>query len=141
MILYRISAEMQKGLSKKMSVMVDPVPEAIPVGALVIGGCITRAHAGNSAARLVGMNVGASRLAVHVIAQTKTRDGWHPVDTFDMQVKGGDLLPPLGPVGFAVHAIRDPHQNLTSDGTRLADRILKKLSKDTRVSGQQRKDI
>ena len=40
---------MEKRLSEKMSVMVNPDPNAIPVGALVISGCITRANAGNAA--------------------------------------------------------------------------------------------
>ena len=85
-ILNNISEEMGKRLSKKMSVMVNPEPNAIPVGALVISGCITRANAGNAAARLVGMNVGASHLGVHIVALSRTNDGWAPMDTFDVKV-------------------------------------------------------
>lgn len=99
-ILDAISDELQKKLSKKMAVMVNPAPRDIPVGALVISGCITKANGGNATARLVGMDVGASHIGVHVVALSRTNDGWNPVDTFDLQVKGGDILPPLGPVGF-----------------------------------------
>jgi hypothetical protein len=129
-ILDTISAEMQKRLSKKMSVMVDPDTSAIPEGALVIGGCITNANGGNAAKRLIGMNVGASRLGVHVVALSKTKNGWSPVDSFDMQVKGGDILPPLGAAGLAMNAAKDLHQNLSADAKKLSDHIVKKLSKD-----------
>ena len=132
-ILDAISAQMQKRLSKKMVVMVDPDSGAIPVGAMVISGCITNVKSGNAAARLIGMNVGASRLGVHVIALSKTKDGFAPVDEFDLQVKGGDLLPPLGPAGLAVHVVRDPHQKLSNDATKLADQILKRLAKDMKA--------
>ena len=57
-ILDAISGQMQKRLSKKMVVMVDPDSGAIPVGAMVISGCITTVKSGNAAARLVGMNGG-----------------------------------------------------------------------------------
>jgi hypothetical protein len=129
-ILDAISAEMQKRLSKKMFVMVDPDPTEIPIGALVISGCITKANAGNAGSRWIGMNVGASHLDVHVVALSKTKDGWSPVNTFDIQVKGGDALPPLGAVGLAVNATKDSHQNLSGDANKVADRIVKKLSKD-----------
>ena len=52
------------------------------------------------------------------------------MDTFDIQVKGGNLLPPLGPAVLAVHALRDTHQGLSADAKKLADRILKRLSQD-----------
>jgi hypothetical protein len=128
-LLDTISGELHAKLSKQMSVLVDPDPAAIPVGALVISGCITKADGGNAAKRLIGMNVGASRLGVHVVARSKTKDGWSPVDTFEIQVKGGDLLPPLGPA-LAVHAVRATHQGLSGDAKKLADRILKRLSQD-----------
>lgn len=131
-VLDTISEEMQKKLSKQMSVLVDPEPAAVPVGAIVISGCITRAKTGNGAARLIGMNVGASRLVVHVVSLSRTKEGWFPIDTFNLQVKGGDLLPPLGPVGLALHAARDSHQTLSADAKTLANRIVKKLSQDTR---------
>jgi hypothetical protein len=135
-ILDKISGEIQTKLSKKMSVMVNPDPTAIPVGALVISGCITKANGGNAASRLIGMNAGASHLAVHVVALTRTKDGWSPMDTFDIQVKGGDVLPPIGPMGLAVHAARDTQQTLSADAKKLADHILKKLSQDMKSREQ-----
>lgn len=139
-ILDKISGEMQTKLSKKMSVMVNPDPTAIPVGALVISGCITKANGGNAASRLIGMNVGASHLAVHVVALTRTKDGWSPMDTFDIQVKGGDVLPPIGPMGLAVHAAKDTQQTLSADAKRLSDHILKKLSQDMKSREQAAKN-
>jgi len=94
-----ISAEIQKGLSKKMPVMVDPDPQTIPVGSLVITGCILKAEKGSSAGRMIGMNVGASRLSAHLVIFSKGEAGFTPVDAFDPQVKGGSVLPPLGPIG------------------------------------------
>jgi hypothetical protein len=132
-VLDAISDELLKKLSKKMSVIANPAPSAIPVGALVISGCITRANGGNAATRLIGMNVGASHLDVHVVALSKTKDGWSPVDNFDIQVKGADVLPPLGPVGMAVHAARDTQQGLSADAKKVADQILKKLSQNPKA--------
>jgi hypothetical protein len=132
-ILDEISQKMNQRLSKKMTVLVDPTEASIPVGAMVISGCITRANPGNAKARLVGMNVGASWLSVHVITLRKTEDGFHPFDDFAIQVKGGDLLPPLGPAGLAVHAARDTRQGLSSDAGKIADKILKKIASDQKA--------
>lgn len=139
-ILDKITDEMQNKLSKKMTVLVNPDPQSIPFGATVISGCITRASAGNSAARLVGMGLGASHLNVHVVVVSRVRDGWNPVDTFDIQVKGGSLLPPLGPVGLAVHAARDTQQTLSADAKKLAGKILKQLAKDMKAKEQATKN-
>jgi hypothetical protein len=139
-ILDKITDEMQSKLSKKMTVLVNPDPQSIPVGALVISGCITRANAGNSAERLVGMGLGASHLNVHVVALSRTKDGWKPVDTFDIQVKGESLLPPLGPIGLAVHAARDTQQTLSADARKLADKVLKQLAKDVKAKEQAGKN-
>lgn len=139
-ILDKITDEMQNKLSKKMIVLVNPDPQSIPLGATVISGCITRANAGNSAERLVGMGLGASHLNVHVVVVSRVKDGWNPVDTFDIQVKGGSLLPPLGPVGLAVHAARDTQQTLSADAKKLADKILKQLAKDVKAKEQATKN-
>jgi Domain of unknown function (DUF4410) len=139
-ILDKITNEMQSKLSKKMTVLVNPDPHSIPEGALVISGCITRANAGNSVERLVGMGLGASHLNVHIVALSRAKDGWNPVDTFDLQVKGGSLLPPLGPVGLAVHAARDTQQTLSADSKKLADRVLKKLAKDRKAQQQAQRN-
>jgi hypothetical protein len=79
------------------------------------------------------MNVGASRLNVHVVALSRTKDGWSPVDTFDIQVKGGNILPPVGPAGLAVNAARDTRLGLSADAKKLAGRISKKLTQDMRA--------
>jgi hypothetical protein len=132
-ILDAITDELQKRLAKKMSVMVNPNPHSIPPGALIISGCITRATKGNAAGRLIGMNVGASRLAVHVVILSKTTRGTSLVDTFDIKVKGGNLFPPLGPVALGVHVAMDFRQTLSADAKKLAGQILKKYAKDMKA--------
>jgi len=131
-ILDAISDEIQKRLSKKMSVMVDPDPDSIPVGSLIISGCIFKADKGSAAGRMIGMNVGASRLAAHVNVLSKAETGFTPVDSFDVQVKGGSVLPPLGPIGFAAHAAMQPRQTLSADARKLADQVVKKLDSNTK---------
>jgi hypothetical protein len=133
-ILASITDELHKKLSKKMSVTVDAEPIGISIGSLVITGCITRINAGSGVERMAGMNLGASRVGAHVLVLSKTRTGFNPIDGFDIQVKGGDPLPPIGPIGLAIHAAREPGQTLSADGKKLADQILKKLGKDTTVS-------
>lgn len=55
------------------------------------------------------------------------------VDAFDIEVKGGNLLPPVGPIGLALHAARDSHQTLSADARKVADRILKRLNRDRKA--------
>ncbi len=129
-ILDSISVEIQKRLSKKMRVMVDPDPQTIPVGSLIITVCIFKAEKGSSAGRMIGMNVGASRLSAHVVILSKAEAGFTPVDAFDLQVKGGSVLPPLGPVGLAAHALRQPSQTLSADARKLAGHVVRKLDND-----------
>jgi len=131
-ILDAISNEIQKRLSKKMSVTVDPDPNSIPVGSLIISGCVIKADKGSAAGRMIGMNVGASRLAAHVNVLSKAETGFTPVDSFDVQVKGGSVLPPLGPIGFAAHAAMQPRQTLSADARKLADQVVKKLDSNTK---------
>jgi len=83
---------------------------------------------------MVGMNLGASRIGAHVVVLSKTEAGFNPVDSFDIQVKGADPLPPIGPIGLAIHAAKEPAQTLSADGKKLADQISKKLRKDMTVS-------
>ena len=132
-ILSSITDELHEKLSKKMSVMVDAEPIGISIGSIVITGCITRIDAGNGVKRIAGMNLGASRIGARVVVLSKTQTGFNAVDSFDIQVKGGDPLPPIGPIGLAIHAAREPGQTLPADGKKLADQILKKLGKDTTV--------
>jgi hypothetical protein len=136
-ILSGITDELQNRLSKKMSVTIDTGPDEVLVGSLFVTGCITRIDAGNGAKRLIGMNIGASRIEAHVIVLSKTKAGFTTVDSFDIQVKGGDPLPPLGPVGLAIHAAREPGQTLSADAKKLADQLLKKLAKDQRAHEPQ----
>jgi hypothetical protein len=61
-LLDEISNELQKKLSTKMTVIVDPNPNAIPLGSLVISGCVFQAQGGNKAERRMWPGLGASRL-------------------------------------------------------------------------------
>ena len=140
-ILDKITIEMRHKLSKKkMTVLVNPEPQSIPLGATVISGCITRANAGNSAERLLGMGLGSSHLNAHVVALSRVKDGWKTVDTFDIRIKGGILFPPFGTVGLAVHMARDTQQTLSADAKKLADKILKRLATDMKAKEQVTKN-
>lgn len=134
-----ISDQLQSKLSKKMAVPIDPNPQAIPVGSMIISGCILKADKGNAVGRMVGMNLGASHLSAHVVVLSKTQAGLHPVDNFDVQVKGGAVLPPLGPIELAAHAAREPLETLSAGARKLANQVLKKLSKDTKAREQAAK--
>ena len=94
-ILDAISSEIQKGLAQKMPVIADPDRDTIPVGSVIISGCIFKAEKGSAAGRVIGMNMGASRLAAHVVFLAKDETGFTPVDSFDVQVKGGSAMPAL----------------------------------------------
>ncbi len=127
-VLDVLSNELQKGLSQKgMSVMVDPDPDTIPVGSFIITGCISSARKGSTAGRIVGMGLGASQLGAHVVVLSKAETGFHPVNSLDLQVKGRTFLPPAGPAGLAVHAVRDPQLTIPADARKLARQILEKI--------------
>lgn len=130
LLLDKLFTAMTEKLSKKTDVTLSAAPETIPLGALIISGCVTRAQAGNSAKRLVGLNYGASRLEAHIVVLSNDSTGLHSEDSFDVRVKGGDLLPPLGPIGLGVHAVQDTRQNLSADAKRMADKVVKRLAKD-----------
>ena len=107
-LLDEISNELQQELSKKkISVLVEPDPKAIPVGSLVISGCVFQAEEGNKAKRRVGPGRGASRLGASVIVFSKTKTDFAEVDSFNVQVKGRSLT--------------------AADARKLANRIVKKL--------------
>jgi len=96
-------------------------------GALVIAGCIVRADPGDPAKRLVGMGMGASVLSVHVQVY---RDGLSHLDLigeFDTEVQGKNKLPPIGPVGLAVHGIRGRGLTLSADADKLAKLIARRV--------------
>jgi len=124
-----ITAELQKRLSRKMPVLINVDGETIPIGATVFSGCITRFVSGNSAKKMVGFNWGASRVGAHVIVLTKTRSGFSPVDSFDIAVKGGNVLPPLGPVAVGVRVVQVSRETDAATAKKLADQILKKFAK------------
>ncbi len=129
-ILNAISAELQKILSEKNSVMVDPDPNTIPVGALIISGCISKAQKGNKAERMVGFGLGASKLGAHVVLLSKTTAGFAPLDSFDLEVKGRAILPPAGPAGVGINAAKETRETLSADAKKLAGQIVKKLNSD-----------
>ena len=79
--------------------------------------------------RMVGMGRGASRLGAHIVLLSKTQTGFAPLDSFDLEVKGRNLTPPL-PMAIAIHAVREKKFTLSADGKKLADQIVKRLSSD-----------
>ena len=131
-----ISTELVKRLSKKMSVTANSESTAIPVGSLVISGCITKANGGHAVERLVGLNLGASHLEAHVKVVLKTEDGFVPVDEFDVESKGRMLLPPIGPIGLATDVAAEPRETLSADARKLADKLSKKLAKTMKAEEQ-----
>jgi Domain of unknown function (DUF4410) len=129
-LLDEISNELQQRLSKKkMSVMVDPDPKTIPDGGLVISGCIFKADKGRAIGRMIGLDVGESRLGAHIVFLSKGETGVTPLDSFDLQVKG------TWATGLAVDAAEQPRESLRADGRKLVNRIVKKLNSSEPASG------
>jgi Domain of unknown function (DUF4410) len=132
-LLDALSSALQRDFSKKsVSVSVDPEPDKIPVGAQIISGCIFQAQKGNVGKRMVGFGWGASQIGAHVVVLSKTKVGFAPVDSFDVQVKARNILPPIGVVGLAINAAKAPSQTLSADANKLAGEIVKKLNEHTR---------
>ena len=77
---------------------------------------------------MVGFGWGTSRIGAHVIVLSKTETGFAPVDSFDVQVEARNILPPIGPVGLAIHAAKAPTQTLSRDAEELAGQIVKRLN-------------
>jgi hypothetical protein len=123
-----ISAELQKKLAKKMDARVGQPTDQLATGTLLLAGCLTTIDPGNAAKRMAGMNLGASRLAAHVVVQLKTDDALVAVKEFDATTEGSMKLPPLGMVGVATHAAAEKRETLDADAKRLADEIFKTLS-------------
>jgi len=124
-----ISAELQKKLAKKMDARIGQPADELATGTLVLAGCLTTIDPGNAVKRMAGMNLGASHLAAHVVVQLKTEDALVAVKEFDATAKGSRALPPLSVVGVATHAAAERKETLNADARRLADEILKTLSK------------
>ena len=134
-LLDAISASLQREFSKKkISVVVDPDPDTIPVGAQIISGCIFQAQKGSVGKRIVGFGWGASQIAAHVVVLSKTETGFVPMDSFDVQAKARNIVPPIGAVGLAVHAAKAPRQTLSADAEKLAGQIVKKLNEPETAS-------
>ncbi len=128
-LLDAISGALQRDLlNKKRSVMVDPHPDSVPLGAHIITGCIFQADKGSVGKRLIGFGLGASRIGAHVIVLSKGENGFAPVDSFDVQVQARNILPPVGAIGLAAHAAKAPAQTLSADADKLAAEIVKQLS-------------
>jgi hypothetical protein len=124
-----ISAELQKKLAKKMDARIGQPGDELATGTLVLAGCLTTIDPGNAVKRMAGMNLGASHLAAHVVVQLKTEDALVAFKEFDATAKGAKALPPLSVVGVATHAAAERKETLSADAKRLADEILKTMSK------------
>lgn len=124
-----ISAELQKKLAKKMDARIGQPGDELATGTLVLAGCLTTIDPGNAVKRMAGMNLGASHLAAHVVVQLKTEDALVAFKEFDATAKGSKALPAISVVGVATHAAAERKQTLSADAKRLADEILKTMSK------------
>jgi hypothetical protein len=124
-----VAAELQKQLMKKMETRIGQPGDPLVPGTLLLAGCLTTIDPGNPAKRMAGMNLGASELAAHVVVQLKTADALVAVKEFDATAKGAKKLPPLSVVGVATHAAAERKETLSADAKRLADEIVKTLSK------------
>ena len=124
-----ISQEIAKKLTSKYEVLAAPHTLPLEAGTLVVSGCLTEVNPGSAAKRLVGMGLGSSRLAAHVVLSRQTGNGLVPVGAFDVAVKGGNLLPPLGPAGLAVHAAKEVRQTMDAQAKKLAGQVVKQLKK------------
>jgi hypothetical protein len=119
-VLDAISTELQKKLSlRNVAVLIDPDPNTIPAGSLIITGCIFRADKGITPGRMVGMGLGASRLGAHVVVVSKTQTGFTQLDAFDVQVKARSIVPPPPPTVTDISPL----------GSKLADEVATKFNK------------
>jgi len=101
--------------------------QVAPSDALTIAGCILRADPGDPAKRMVGLGMGASVLSVHVQVYRGGQTGLELVDEFDTQVQGENKLPPIGPIGLAVHGIRGRTLTLKADADKVAKSIAQRV--------------
>ena len=122
----KLSAAVARQLHAAQGPRTDLETLGAPLGGLVVAGCIERADPGNAAERLIGMNMGASVLTAHV---RLFRDG-QLVREFDAQVWGANTLPPIGPVGLAVHGVKGLHETLAADAMKLSKQIADQVTVD-----------
>jgi hypothetical protein len=133
-----ISAELKKKLEKKMDARLASRTDDLAEGTLVFAGCLTTIDAGNAAERMAGFNLGASRLAAHVVILKSSKEGLTPVTDLTVAVKGANLLPPLGPIGLVTHAVREYKQTLDAEAKKLADHILKEMAEKMKKEAKER---
>jgi len=106
---------------------VDAEGQVAPSDALTIAACILRADPGDPAKRLVGLGLGASVLSVHVQVYRGGQTDLVLADEFDTEVQGENKLPPIGPVGLAVHGIRGHTLTLSADADKAARLIAQRV--------------
>ncbi|MBV8857561.1 MAG: DUF4410 domain-containing protein [Acidobacteria bacterium] len=132
-ILDAISNELRQALSKKkVAVLLDPDPDAIPVGSTVVCGRIFKARKGSAAGRMFGLGLGASHLNAHIVLLSKTEGGFTPTDSFDLKLKGRNLFPPGASTAVVQATIMEKRQNLQGLARKLADKVAKRLDGDMR---------
>jgi hypothetical protein len=79
---------------------------------------------------MVGFRLGSSHLSAHVRVMLQTKTALAPLQEFDVSVKAGNLLPPLGAAGVVIHAATETRQTLNADTKKLADQIVKKFAQN-----------
>ncbi len=127
-VLDAISNQLRRALTKrKMAVMVDSDPAAIPVGSYVVCGRILKARKGSAVGRMFGLGLGASHLVAHVVFLSKTESGFTPIDSFDLKLKGRNLFPPGASTAVVQAAVMERRQNLQGLARKLADKVVKRL--------------
>jgi hypothetical protein len=137
-VLDAISNELRQALSKKkMTVMAEPDPDAIPVGSYVVCGRIFKARKGSAAGRMFGLGLGASHLGAHIVLLSKTESGFAPIDSFDLKLKGRNLFPPGASTAVVQATIMEKRQNLQGLARKLAERVAKRLDGDLKQPRQE----
>jgi len=101
--------------------------QSAPPRALIVAGCILHADAGDPAKRLIGMGMGASVLSVHIQVYRGNQANLGLIGEFDTEVTGENKLPPIGPVGLALHGIKGHSLTLKADTGKLAKLIAQRI--------------
>jgi hypothetical protein len=127
-----INAELTRRLSKTMPVTIAHGYDPFAPGTLVFAGCLVAANGGNPAERLAGLGLGSSQLSAHVRVMLQTNTRLTPLQEFDVSVKAGNILPPLGPGGLVAYGLKERKQTLNADASKLADQILKKFKENSK---------
>ena len=136
-----ISDALRQTLSKKkMTVMVDPDPDSIPVGSYVVCGRIFKSRKGSAAGRMVGLGFGATHLDGHINILLKTEGGFTPVDSFALKLKGRNLWPPGASTAVLQAAVMERRQNLQGLARKLADKVAKRLDGELKQPRPAAKD-